>query len=108
MSPRRLTFLLHLQYNASGCNAQYPFCAYQVGNNGSSFNQAYWAINDLRVFASGGDTDNAANSPNTHSSSSSTSAARRSSNSAFFSAVPLQLASLVAASLTVVVSLVIA
>jgi hypothetical protein len=59
-------------YTQSGCGAQYPACSFQVGYNGSSFNQSYWSIYDLRVFASGGGTDNAANSPNTYATSSAT------------------------------------
>ncbi len=31
-------------YNISGCNLQYPACSYQVGYNGSSFNQSYWEV----------------------------------------------------------------
>ncbi|PWN37822.1 uncharacterized protein FA14DRAFT_130746, partial [Meira miltonrushii] len=53
-------------YNTSGCNLQYPACSYQVGYNGSSFNQSYWSLGGLRVFATGGGTDNAQTSPNTH------------------------------------------
>lgn len=61
-----IAFSPAFQYNLSGCSQQYPACSYQVGYNGSSFNEAYWDVQELRVYASGGDTDNAANSPNTH------------------------------------------
>lgn len=50
-------------YNISGCNLQYPACSYQVGYNGSSFNQSYWEVESLRLFTQGGSTANAANSP---------------------------------------------
>lgn len=50
-------------YNESGCNKQYPACSYQVGYNGSSFNQSYWEVESLRLFTQGGDSANAANSP---------------------------------------------
>ena len=53
------------QYNQSGCNLQYPACSYQVGYNGSSFNQSYWSVGGLRVYATGGGSDNAQTSPNT-------------------------------------------
>ncbi|KAJ1599279.1 hypothetical protein NDA14_005963 [Ustilago hordei] len=59
-------------YNQSGCNAQYPACSYQVGYNGSSFNQSYWEVESLRLFTEGGSTANAKNSPQTASSQKST------------------------------------
>ncbi|KAJ1022087.1 hypothetical protein NDA18_005321 [Ustilago nuda] len=59
-------------YNQSGCNAQYPACSYQVGYNGSSFNQSYWEVESLRLFTEGGGTANAKNSPQTASSQKST------------------------------------
>ncbi|SPO27432.1 related to mixed-linked glucanase precursor MLG1 [Ustilago trichophora] len=52
-------------YNQSGCNAQYPACSYQVGYNGSSFNQSYWEVESLRLYTNGGSSANAANSPQT-------------------------------------------
>lgn len=66
-------------YARSGCQAQYgpivsgPFRlprlpsltqrlsqTDQVSMNGSSYDEAYWAVGGLRVFASGGGNDNAA------------------------------------------------
>jgi hypothetical protein len=76
-------------YAQSGCQAQYPACSFQVGYNGSSFNQSYWSIYDLRVFASGGGTDNAANSPNTHSEAFGSSAARLYTTSSILAIVVL-------------------
>ncbi|SNX85515.1 related to mixed-linked glucanase precursor MLG1 [Melanopsichium pennsylvanicum] len=55
-------------YNQSGCNAQYPSCSYQVGYNGSSFNQSYWEVESLRLYTDGGSTANAANSRQTTAS----------------------------------------
>lgn len=55
-------------YNQSGCNAQYPACSYQVGYNGSSFNQSYWELESLRLYTDGGSTANAKNSPQVASS----------------------------------------
>ncbi|KDN48848.1 glycoside hydrolase family 16 protein [Tilletiaria anomala UBC 951] len=60
-------------YNQSGCNLQYTACSYQVGYNGSSYNQSYWGINDVRVFGTGGNA-NAAISPNTATESASAAA----------------------------------
>jgi hypothetical protein len=94
------------QYNASGCNAQYPSCSYQVGYNGSSYNQSYWAINDLRVFATGGGTDNAANSANTDSSK--TSGARSKFSAVFANVLPVQLAAILIASLAIFASTIVA
>lgn len=54
-------------YAQSGCGAQYPACSYQVGYNGSSFNQSYWEVESLRLYTAGGDSANAANSPQTAS-----------------------------------------
>lgn len=54
-------------YNQSGCNKQYPACSYQVGYNGSSFNQSYWEVESLRLYTGGGGSANAANSPQTAS-----------------------------------------
>jgi len=66
-------------YERSGCQAQYgpivsgvahpphllpltlfPSQTDQVSMNGSSYDEAYWAVGGLRVFASGGGNDNAA------------------------------------------------
>lgn len=68
---------------------QYPACSYQVGYNGSSFNQSYWSLGGLRVFATGGGTDNAQISPNTSKEAATTSAASLMS-------FPVQVGSLVA------------
>ncbi|UZJ56678.1 hypothetical protein CBS101457_005998 [Exobasidium rhododendri] len=97
-------------YNSSGCNAQYPTCSYQVGYNGSSYNQSYWAINDLRVFATGGGDDNAANSPfsTSTSSSSKTSGARRSIKSGLDALIPIQIATILIATLAFFASVTIA
>ncbi|CDS00560.1 related to mixed-linked glucanase precursor MLG1 [Sporisorium scitamineum] len=65
-------------YNQSGCNAQYPACSYQVGYNGSSFNQSYWSVESLRLYTNGGSTANAAISPQTAANQQSKSAAVRS------------------------------
>ncbi|EST04752.1 Concanavalin A-like lectin/glucanases superfamily [Kalmanozyma brasiliensis GHG001] len=64
-------------YNQSGCNAQYPACSYQVGYNGSSFNQSYWEVESLRLFTEGGGDANAGNSARTAVSQQSQSDARR-------------------------------
>jgi hypothetical protein len=69
---------------------QYPQCSYQVGYNGSSFNQSYWSLGGLRVFATGGGTDNAQTSPNT-----SKQAATSPSAAASLMSVPVQVGSLV-------------
>lgn len=50
-------------YNISGCNKYFPSCAFQVGQNGSSYSEAYWTVNDVRAFAksqdgSGGSSGN--------------------------------------------------
>ncbi|SPO35058.1 related to mixed-linked glucanase precursor MLG1 [Pseudozyma flocculosa] len=52
-------------YAESGCLAKYSACSYQVGYNGSSYSETYWAVDSLRLFTDGGDKANAANSPNT-------------------------------------------
>lgn len=54
----------------SGCAAKYNACSYIVGYQGSEFEEAYWGVKSVRVFAEGGSTDNAANSPNTSKESS--------------------------------------
>jgi hypothetical protein len=36
-----------------------------VANNGSSFSQAYWGVNSIKIFGTGGNTTNSALSPNT-------------------------------------------
>lgn len=61
-------------YSQTSCASEYGACSSQVGYNGSSFSDAYWAINSLKVFASGGDTDSAINSPNTSDGDSSSGA----------------------------------
>ncbi|KAN0066423.1 hypothetical protein ACQY0O_000517 [Thecaphora frezii] len=57
-------------YNRSGCAATYQSCSSQVAYNGSSYNETYWKVNNLRVFTSGGGKANAANSPQKSSKSS--------------------------------------
>lgn len=63
-------------YAESGCAAKYSACSAQVAYNGSSFDSAYWEVESLRLFTSGGNTANAAVSPQSaatqRSSSSST------------------------------------
>lgn len=54
-------------YSQTSCASQFPACSYQVGYNGSSFNQSYWEVSSLKLYTSGGSTDNAANSPQTAS-----------------------------------------
>lgn len=49
----------------SGCAAKFNSCSYMVGYQGDQYEDAYWSVKSVRVFASGGSTDNAANSPNT-------------------------------------------
>lgn len=56
-------------YNQSGCNAQYPSCSYQVGYRGESFNRSYWEVESLRLYTKGGDSANAAISPQSVNSS---------------------------------------
>ncbi|PWN40968.1 hypothetical protein IE81DRAFT_325058 [Ceraceosorus guamensis] len=49
-------------YVSSGCAAKYgnrPITD-QVAYNGTSYNKAYWSVGGVRVFATGGGTDNAA------------------------------------------------
>ncbi|PWN26750.1 hypothetical protein BDZ90DRAFT_232867 [Jaminaea rosea] len=58
-------------YEQTSCAKTYGACSAQVGYNGSSFNEAYWAVDSVRVFSTGGGTDNAANSANTASVSAS-------------------------------------
>lgn len=41
-------------YNVSGCNKSFPSCAFQVGQNGSSYSEAYWAVSDVRAFVNTG------------------------------------------------------
>lgn len=52
-------------FTESGCAAKYNACSYIVGYQGDQFEDAYWSVKSVRVFADGGSTDNAANSPNT-------------------------------------------
>nr|BAM29293.1 GPI-anchored 1,3-beta-glucanase [Ustilago esculenta] len=91
-------------YNQSGCNAQYPACSYQVGYNGSSFNQSFWEVESLRLYTIGGSTANAANSrQNTSSLQSSQSPAPLSSPSSAESFI--QRSSLFASTAAVMASL---
>ncbi|PWN53959.1 hypothetical protein IE53DRAFT_383485 [Violaceomyces palustris] len=71
--PHKITFDITLcgdwaaqSYISSGCAATYGACSSQVAYNGSSYSEAYWEIQGLRVFATGGGNDNSAKSPNTH------------------------------------------
>lgn len=48
--------------DVSTCVAQYGSCSSQVAYNGSSFDDAYFAINSVRVFGTGGGDDNSLNS----------------------------------------------
>lgn len=50
-------------YTESGCSAKFAACSSQVAYNGSSFSSAYWEVESLRLFTSGGSTANAAVSP---------------------------------------------
>ncbi|PWY97448.1 hypothetical protein BCV70DRAFT_143002, partial [Testicularia cyperi] len=54
--------------NVSTCASTYGTCSFQVAYNGSSFSQAYWEVQSLRIFSAGGSTANSANSPQTSSS----------------------------------------
>lgn len=49
-------------YNQTDCANTYGPITSQVAYNGSSYDEAYWAVDSVRVFAQGGSTDNAANS----------------------------------------------
>ncbi|TKY86166.1 hypothetical protein EX895_004991 [Sporisorium graminicola] len=91
-------------YNQSGCNAQYPACSYQVGYNGSSFNQSYWSVESLRLYTNGGGSANAAVSPQSASSQQSTKSAQsaQSAKSAAVKMAVMRPATLVAAAATAV------
>lgn len=41
-------------YAQSGCTANFSACSAQVGQNGSSYKEAYWAVNDVRAFSKAG------------------------------------------------------
>lgn len=84
-------------YNMSGCNLQYPACSYQVGYNGSSFNQSYWEVESLRLYTDGGSTANSANSPQTaanHQSANSSAAARLLAHSSWLASAAALVASI--------------
>jgi hypothetical protein len=68
-------------YNETSCAATYGSCSSQVAYNGSSYNEAYWAINHIRVFASGGGTAAAAAASDSGTSTSTSSTASSTSTS---------------------------
>lgn len=48
---------------SSNCKSTYGALSSQVGFNGSSFNESYWGIDSIRIYAAGGGDENASNSP---------------------------------------------
>ena len=50
-------------YSRTSCAAKFGACSAQVAYNGDSYKEAYWKIQSLRLFTSGGGNYNAANSP---------------------------------------------
>lgn len=50
-------------YPGSSCEAEFGPITSLVGFNGSSFNESYWGIDSIRIFATGSGDENAANSP---------------------------------------------
>lgn len=73
-------------YSQTSCATEFGACSSQVAYNGSSYSDAYWAVNSVKVFSSGGSTDNAANSANTASLAASAVAASNSGTSSSKSA----------------------